>query len=277
MVFEQRLTIVTGKGGVGRSAVASAIARHRAQTGARVLALAIDDGTGLGAHLNVRLDHEPHEVAPRLSAAVIDPAAALDEYVRQRVRAAPIALATRVFRVLAHTVPGVRDIVLIGKAIHEATTGAWDAVIVDASPAGQIQSTLGAPRTIAELVPRGTVHEQATSLQTTLSDPQITQLVVVATPEELALAEAAAVQAAADASGIAPNRRLIINRMLPEPGFGQPPDRVGPMRDAAILHLDVRRAQVAAIEGLDVAIALPLLFGAHRPVDLSHALTGMFA
>jgi anion-transporting ArsA/GET3 family ATPase len=274
-VLDRRLTIVTGKGGVGRSAVASAIARTRARSGQRVLAMAIDRGTGLSAHLGHPLAHEPTEVLPGLYGAVVDPASALDEYVRQRVGSAPVAVASRIFRVLAYTVPGVRDIVLIGKAVHEATRGPWDAVILDASPAGQVQSTLGAPHTISELVGRGTVHDQAVEMMLTLGDASVTQLVVVATAEELALVEADAVNSSADSVGISTCRRLIINRVLTEPGFDTPPAGGTARHDAAVLHLEVVRSQQLALAGRRTDLQLPLVFGTHRPVDLSEHLSSL--
>jgi anion-transporting ArsA/GET3 family ATPase len=271
-VLDQRLVIVTGKGGVGRSAVASAIARTRAARGERILALAIDRGRGLAAHLGVpTLSHDPTPIYPNLHAAVVDPSSALEEYVRLQVRA-PIAVAGRVFRLLALTVPGVRDIVLVGKVWHEGTAGDWDAVIVDASPAGQIQSIVRAPGTIADLVPRGTVHDQAQRMAATLADPEATSLVVVATPEELPLTEAGEVLAAADEAGITPNRSLVLNRVLQPGGFIDLPPIPGPAREAAALQLEVEAAQSIRITQAGADQLLPLLLGSHRPSDVSSAL-----
>lgn len=271
-MLDRRLLIVTGKGGVGRSAVATAIARHRASQGERVLAIAIDRGAGLAAHLGAaHLAHDPSQVVSGLWGSVVDPAAALDEYVRLRVPA-PIALAARVFRVLALAVPGVRDVILIGKVWHEATRGEWDAVIVDAPPAGQIQSVLQAPTAIGDLVPRGPVHDQAMRMAQTLGDPAITGLVVVATPEELPLTEAAEVDASATRAGISPARLLVLNRVVDAPGFDSAPVERGARREAALLHLDVVRTQRQFLDRDPDATRLPLLFGSHGPVEISTEL-----
>ena len=271
-MLDRRLIIVTGKGGVGRSAVAAAIARVRAANGDRVLALAIDHGRGLAAHLGVStLVHEPAAVAPGLHAAVVDPSSALEEYVRLQVRA-PMAVAGRVFRLLALTVPGVRDIVLVGKVWYESTRDDWDAVVVDAAPAGQIQSILRAPTTIAGLVARGTVHDQSARMAATLADAAVTSLVVVATPEELPLTEAAEVIAAADDAGISPTRSLVLNRVLEPAGFTQPPTAPGPARDAARLQLEIARAQTAHIDTVGADHLLPLLLGRHRPAEVATVL-----
>ena len=272
-MLDRRLLIVTGKGGVGRSVVASAIARSRAARGERVLAIAIDRGAGLAAHLGQPgLGAKPTEVDDGLHAAVVDPSSALEEYVRLRVGAAPIAMAGRVFGVLAATVPGVRDIVLVGKVAHEAQDGGWDAVVVDAPPAGQIQSLLDAPQTIAQIVPRGTVHDHAEQVGAVIGDSGTTGIVVVATPEELALAEAEEVLRAADAAGATESRQLVVNRVLPDPGFDEAPPSAGPRREAATLHLEVRASQQRLLSGHSDALTLPLLFGIRRPTATSTRL-----
>lgn len=272
-MFDRRLTIVTGKGGVGRSAVASAIARARAHRGERVLALAIDRGAGLAAHLGEPgLDHDPVEVGPLLHGAVADPASALDEYVGLRVGSMPLALASRLFRGLALTVPGVRDIVLIGKAWYEAERRDWDAVVVDATPAGQIQSILHAAGTIADLVPRGSVHDQARAMQAALADAATTEMVVVSTAEELALTEAEEVFAASDSAGVSTTRMLVLNRVLPQPDFTGLPPASGPIHDAASLHFEMHAAQQRATRKVTADLSLPLLFGTHSPTDVSTTL-----
>lgn len=275
-MLDHRLLIVTGKGGVGRSAVASALARSRVARGERVLAIAIDRGAGLATHLGAAdLGHLPTPILPGLSAAVVDPASALDDYVHTRASSVPVGLATRIFRVLAMTVPGVREIVLIGKVWHEATAGPWDAVVVDAAPAGQIQPILRAPRSISELVPKGPVHDQAQRVAATLADPSFTQLVVVAAPEELPLTEADEINEVADTTGISSSRRLIVNRVLSPPPFTAAPASPGTRRDAALLHLAVVAAQRRALEGYTSDAELPLLLGSHSPVDVSIRLAAL--
>lgn len=274
-MLDTPLILVTGKGGVGRSAVASALARVRAGRGERVLAIAIDRGAGLAAHLGAAsLGHTPTAVGPNLSGSIVDPASALDEYVRLRSGSMPVAVAARAFRMLALTVPGVREIVLIGKVWHEIHAGPWDSVIVDAPPAGQVQSTMQAPATIAELVPRGSVHDEATTMAHTLADPDVTGLVIVATPEELALTEAEQVDTAATVAGMSSARRLVLNRVLQAPGFSTLPRQRGPRREAAALHLEVLASQTALAPTAEAGAVLPLLFGTHSPTEVSVTLAG---
>ena len=271
-----RLLIVTGKGGTGRSAITAAIALSRQGTGRRVLAMALDDGRGLAAHLGLRSIGAAPVVGSGVHASRVIPSAALDEYVRSRIGRNPLRLAARVFRSVAEVVPGVRDVVLIGKVIAEAISGAWDVVVVDGPPAGQVSSLLRAPATIETLAPEGTVRAEAATLRSVLQDPVRTQIVVVATPDELAVAEAAAVLAGADQLGLTSSRRLVANRVLQDPGFTAPPGRDGAAGAAAVLHLGLRSEQQAILDRFRADTLLPLLFGTHRPEAVAAALAGSF-
>ena len=104
-------------------------------------------------------------------------------------RSLPTRQLSNALSVLADTAPGIREIVTMGKPIFEVWREEWDLVIADAPPLGQLQSYLAAPQTITGLVPTGAVREQAARLETTLSDPAMSGLLLVTTPEELAVQE----------------------------------------------------------------------------------------
>lgn len=277
-MFDQRLLVVTGKGGVGRSAVSAALALRLAAADRRVLVLAADNGIGLAAHLGVgSLGSDPRQVEPGISAARIVPAEALDDYVRLQLPVNPLRVVSRIFKVLVTVVPGVRDIVVIGKAYYEATLDAWDVVVMDGPPAGQAESLLCAPGVIEGLVPRGLVRRQAAQIRLALSDPVFTGVVTVSTPEELPLAEAASVEETAVRNGLTESRYLIINRLLAAPGFSGPPDDPGPERDAALMHLGVSSSQRAAIAEVAPDAVLPHLFRPESPRALAQALSERIA
>ncbi len=106
----------------------------------------------------------------------------------------------------------------------------------------------------------------------TLAAEDVTSLVVVATPEELPLTEAAEVMGAADEAGLTPVRMLVLNRVLQSAGFDDLPVEMGPTRDAAALQLEVEAAQAPHLAAAGAAHRLPLLLGTHRPVDVSRTL-----
>lgn len=274
MLPDSDLIIVTGKGGVGRSTVAASIARSLARSGKKVLAIAMGGGDGLAAHLGlVTLGPDAQPGADGVAASVVEPRNALDEYLRLYVKPSPLRIAGRLFRVLAQAVPGLRDVVVIGKCIHESKLSSWDAVVVDGAPTGQIESLLSAPSVIESLAPRGPVHDQAASLRRTLEDPAATRLVVVATPEELALTEAAELSASTRRGTYGEAPTLVVNKALSTPGFEAAPAGRGPLTEAARLHLDLLAAQTHRLAATKPDLTLPFVFGAASPQDVTAALT----
>ncbi|MEX0826580.1 MAG: ArsA-related P-loop ATPase [Acidimicrobiia bacterium] len=279
-MLERRLLIVTGKGGAGRSALSAAAAIHAAKHGRQVLAIGMTDATGLGSHLRVPiLGTQPALVRPGLHALAVDPAAALDEYLRLRLKVPRFGPATRAFRVLAETVPGIRDTVVMGKILFEATRDRWDLVVADAPPTGQVMSYLRAPATIESLVPRGRVKEQASWMRMTLHDPGVTGLMITATPEELPVAETKETLAALAAEGLIEGTAVVANRVLPplnipEERIGREP--AGSRRDAATLHLELEAAQRVHLDRLKPDMRFPLLFGLRTPGEVASRLSELW-
>lgn len=183
------LTIVAGKGGVGRSTTAAALALNAAVSGKRVLALDATSDGGLRAALAKASKVERDAV--ELIELTTDEA--LDEYLKLYLkvpippsRLGPIA---RIFDYVATAAPGVREILTIGKIANEARSGRWDAVVVDAPATGHVIELLAAPETLQELVRVGPLAEQTQWIADLLRDPEITGVLTVTTAEALPVTE----------------------------------------------------------------------------------------
>ncbi|HEY4606264.1 MAG TPA: ArsA-related P-loop ATPase, partial [Acidimicrobiia bacterium] len=192
-MLDKRLLLVSGKGGVGKSAVTAGLSLLAQRRGLRVLAMEMSSPGGLSAHFATGpLEFEPREIRPGLHAMQMVRSDALLEYLALQLNIKGMtrfgALA-RAFDALATTAPGIREIITIGKAIWEVREDRWDVVVADAPPTGQIGSFLRAPVTISELVPTGRVLIQSEVMRETLRDPALTELLILTLPEELPVAE----------------------------------------------------------------------------------------
>ena len=120
-MLEKSLVIVSGKGGVGKSAISVALAVRAQRAGKRVLVAAMANGVGAAVHLGAeRLHYEPTAFHGTISAMTVDRAAALDEYLKVQLRvpaAAPTKALSRAMQVLVDTAPGVREVISMGKPI----------------------------------------------------------------------------------------------------------------------------------------------------------------
>lgn len=271
------LTIVSGKGGTGKSAVAAAISIDRARAGRSVLAIDMGGSPGLGTHLHrPGLGYRPVETRPGLWAMTMDRATALDEYLKLQLRVpqgAPTRQIAGALSVLADTAPGVREIISIGKPIYEVWRGVWDDVVVDAPSLGQLQSYLRAPATIRELVPTGNVRRQAKELATTLADPAITSIVLVTTPAELPVRETQEAVATLEAEELCPPPMVVVNRSLDASGLDA--DAVARLpadtsvRDAAAMQVTMEAEQERWRDALDHEVTLPFLRGVLTPEEVA--------
>lgn len=275
-----RLIFITGKGGTGKSAVAAAMAIARARQGESVLAIDMATSSGLAAHLGSRpLAYQPTEVRDGLYAMTIDRAAALDEYLKLQLhvpRGAPTSQIAAALSVLAETAPGVREIISIGKPLHETWKGTWDAVVVDASSLGQFQSYMRAPQTIAQLVPTGAVRRQASAMEKTLNDPLVSSVIIVSNPAELPVSETREAIAVLAAEGLGPPPSVIMNRVLDASNLdshrlGELPE--GPVRDAASLQIHLEDDQATWLDDLDFRASLPYLAGVFTPQEVALQLS----
>jgi anion-transporting ArsA/GET3 family ATPase len=265
-MLDKRLILISGKGGVGKSAVAAGLALLAQRRGLRVLAMEMDSPGGLSAHFGTGpLEFEPREVRPGLHAMQMVRSDALLEYLALQLNIKGMnrlgALA-RAFDALATTAPGIREIITIGKAVWEVREDRWDVVIADAPPTGQIGSFLRAPVTISELVPTGRVRTQADFMSETLKDPKLTELILLCLPEELPVTETEETMRWLAKEDLVTKPRVIANRVLEE--LTDPDTPPGPVGEAAALHRSWWREQQHWLDH-----SLPYLYGLFTPGEVA--------
>ncbi len=265
VMLDKRFIVVSGKGGVGKSAVAAAIAKSAARAGRNTLALSmVGNGMGLGAHLGMTaLEFKAQLTEPNLHALSIDRSKALVEYIQIQVGIPSYATftpAVRAFDVLASTAPAIREIVTMGKVLWEVKTGHWDLVVADGPPTGQIGSFLGAATTMANLVSSGRVADQSKWMREIQMDPAATELVLVSVPEELPTSETIEAIEWLDDHPVVASRSIFANRVLPR--LETKANGSGLAADAASLHRSLTAEQAIWLDRLPTHLDLPFLFGA---------------
>lgn len=228
--LDRDLVVVTGKGGVGKTTVAAALAWHAARSGLRVLAGELDATGNLdvcvlgpGAAGVGRIPasgYRPVERRPGLWTMSMDPEESLKEYLRINLR---LPLVTRigalsgVFDFLANAAPGVREVVTIGKVAYDVRQRAYDLVVVDAPASGHVVGLLNAPEAIRDLVGVGLIRGQTEWMLDILRDPARTGVVAVTTPEEMPVTEVLELVARLQDEARVDVAGVIVNRVLPEP------------------------------------------------------------
>lgn len=219
-LLDRRLIFVTGKGGVGKTTIAAALALLASQQGKRTLIGEVDAKGNLADFFESGpTAFEEREIAPNLWAMSMHTEDSLKEYLRLQLRLPVLARLgplARTFDFVANAAPGVKEVLTVGKFLYEVREDNYDLVVVDASATGHIVAQLSAPQSISELVRVGLVREQVGWMVEILSDPSRTGVVIVAASEEMPVNETIELADRIGRETTVDLAAIVVNRVLPE-------------------------------------------------------------
>ncbi len=247
----RRLAFIIGKGGVGKTTVAAALALGLSDAGHRTLLLEVASQTRTDALFGVAPSTvAPIEVRPDLFAMSIDAERATEEYLAAQLKVRPLVemmARSRAFHQVTQAAPGLSALVTIGKIWDLATSvrdgrPVWDRLVVDAPATGHAVALLEVASSVRDIAGSGPVRDHADAIAKVIRHPDATGVVVVAVPEDLAVTEAIEAIAALRARWL-PVTCAVVNEVRHSP-FG-PADEVA-LR-AASGAPDARAADRAAI------------------------------
>jgi anion-transporting ArsA/GET3 family ATPase len=301
-----RVVIVAGKGGVGKTTVTATLAVAAASAGRNVLIVEVEGKSGIAAMFDrPALGYDVSELGERIRARTLTPDAALVDYLEGHgMRRISKRLASSgALDVVATAVPGMRDILVLGKVKQLDQTREFDLIIVDAPAAGHAISFLMSASALVDAVRLGPIRKQADDVVDLLTDASRCQVMLVTLPEETPVNELVDTAfAVEDRAGVALGP-IVVNGCIEALGFDAPDaDTVRGWADASGFFVSEREAselaaaaafwseraaqQAEQIDRLGARLALPLLRLPFLPTarlssaevsTLARSLTGEFA
>ncbi len=267
-----RILLCTGKGGVGKTTLAAATGAALAARGRKTLVVSTDPAHSLGDAFARPLGAEPSEVDTLLSGVQVDSRALADsswQQLRGELRAVLAGAGLDTLDAEELTVlPGVDELLALTEVRRLAEEGPWETVVVDCGPTAETLRLLALPeavsgylsrvfgRRVTDSVRRLGAHLDG--LRALLTDPSVTTVRLVLTPERVVVAEARRTLSSLALRGIAVDG-VIANRLMPAPGI---------WRGGAASWLRTRRAQQdAVLAELAAAGIAPVARVEHRAVE----------
>jgi anion-transporting ArsA/GET3 family ATPase len=210
---QSRVLIVAGKGGVGKTTIVASLAHMAAHAGLSVLVIELEGRTGVanafgheipldyagsvlhavGAAVVQEEDENAATAVPRGSvrARTITPDAALLEYLDDHGmrRVSKRLLSSGIIDLVAGAIPGIRDVLVLGKVKQIERSRIADLVLVDAPATGHTMTFLSSAGGLLDAAQGGPIRTQAAEVVSMLSDPTRCQVALVTLPEEMPVNE----------------------------------------------------------------------------------------
>ncbi len=290
---QARVLIVAGKGGVGKTTVAATIAQMAADVGLRALIVEIEGKSGLGAAFghSDALNYEERELAPNVRARTVTPDFALVEYLEEHglKRVSKRLAKSGALEVVSSAIPGIKDILVLGKVKALARDDPADVIVVDAPAAGHAITFLASARGLLDAVRVGPIVQQAQEVNDMLSDAARCQVVLVTLPEETPVNEVIQTAFALEdrvglklaplvVNGVYPTLELDLGAIVRDGVDGSAADS---LRAAAEFRLHRQALQAAQLARLNEALPLPqivlpqLFTSAIGPAEVSELAKAM--
>jgi anion-transporting ArsA/GET3 family ATPase len=194
----KRLLFISGKGGVGKSSIAAALALCSSQAKSNTLLVELNAQNRIASLLgHLSSPAQPELVEPHLWMLNLQFQSALKEYALSVLKYEPIYRAVfenRWTQQLLRFIPSIQELVLLGKLLHHAREKTpngqyrFDKIIVDAPATGHVTRLLAIPSVLLRTVPPGALAEDAQWMQALLQDAT-TAALLVSLPSEMAVQE----------------------------------------------------------------------------------------
>ena len=239
---------MTGKGGVGKSAVAASLAMKLVAQGKKTLLVELGDQSFYQDYLNLEtVSYQPRSYKGLFDVALWSGATCLREYALHLLKIKKLYelfFENPVSRTLMQVAPGLSELAILGKATSDprkiGPKVTYDCFVIDAYATGHFLALLRAPIGMAEAFRLGPMAEQSRSILKVLRDPKLTFYHIVSLPEELPTQES--IELEKDLREIVQSSaRLWLNKWVSYPeGLSEK----GPAFEKDFLHREQRQEEI---------------------------------
>ncbi len=189
------VTFVTGKGGVGKTTVASLLSQSASKHGERVLLVSLyNDATTqelFGIDADIQANDVTNTKLDNVEFVLITPASALTSYLASNKLGALTSKLTSsgLLESVASIIPGMRELLVVGDIRSKSESGNWDRIIVDTPSTGHAGAIFSIADVASSTAKTGVIKDQAVSARKFLEDKSKSQIIVVTLDHVMPLSE----------------------------------------------------------------------------------------
>lgn len=219
-LFKSRIIFLTGKGGVGKSTIASALGIFFKAAGKRPLLVEFSPDKSIDHIFNLKADpYREREIDNGLFYFNLSPPDALAEYIRRQLLLDVLSrfvMSTKFYRYISNTAPGLKELVSVGKLfdlekkVDDEGRHLYDPIIVDAPQLGKFIPFIKTPQSVAHMFRIGPVKREAEKVNALIFSSKCS-VVIVSTPDEMATTEALEAKKVLAEMGQPKLRALMVN------------------------------------------------------------------
>ncbi len=193
------LIFVSGKGGVGKTSFASALAIQKAKTGQKVLLVEfgpksqfkyIFDSSGVDS------GYDKISLPPSLKTETWNYQEVLVEFIAHYLKLKVLVkkfFDSPLMKRLIKVAPSLRELVYLGKATSQYRNIGkqydYDEIIIDSYSTGHFLALLNSPQGMMDAVQKGAMHDQCRDILKVMTDPDKVEYFVLCLPEQLPVVE----------------------------------------------------------------------------------------
>lgn len=198
-LLDKKLILLSGKGGVGKTTIATSLGLLAAKKGKKTLIIEMNSTDRVGPFFGVdQVGHQEIEVSSNLNIINLSPQDCFEEYVLRQIplkRLVDFFVKSKYVTYFLNAVPGFNELLMMGKIIDlilpnkKKQSPEYDLVIVDGPATGHGVSVFEIPKVVYEMVESGPLHHQSKKMVEVLKDSSLTAFSAVSIAEEMPVNE----------------------------------------------------------------------------------------
>ncbi len=187
--FKEKLVFITGKGGVGKSSVAAALALSLAHSGKKTLLIELEKPSSIATFFNKKTLGLTLSLMDNIDLKTMDYTHSFKEYILKKIKINflyNLAFENRAWQIFLQACPGIKELIVLGHIWYFLEDEKYDHILIDLPATGHGLSYLKVPQRIKKFITMGPLFDIACKVADMIQNSSILYVTI---PEKMAVGE----------------------------------------------------------------------------------------